>query len=183
MSAKYKKIPAFSAKIVYSMVNESEGINENFEGDITIKGNKYRLVMEGQEIINNGETVWTYLPDDNEVSIDNHDPDNGDIDPTKIYTAYESGFKYLYVEDVQKKGKTYQVVDLVPEDSKANNFFKIKLEIGQADRTLNSWTMFDKSGDRYTYHVTEFNDKSNPGDDVFVFDVKKYKGIDVIDLR
>lgn len=183
MSAKYKSFDAFSAKISYSLVNEVEGISENFAGEIFIKDEKYRLVMDEQIIVNNGETVWTYLPDVNEVTIDNYDPENGDITPSKIYSAYKDGFKYLYLEDITEDGETLQIVDLVPENAKDKQFFKIRLEIGKQDNMLKSWTMFDKGGNKYIYDVKEFDKNTNPKGDLFTFDVTEYKGIEVIDLR
>ena len=183
MSAKYKSFTAFKASIVYSLVNESEGVSENFTGVITIKGNKFLLVMDEQTIINDGTTVWTYLPDVNEVNIDNYDPDIGDISPSMIYTAYQSGYKYLFLEEISIGSNVYEIVDLVPEDAKNNQYFKIRMEISKKDKTLKSWTMFDKSGNSYKYNITEFDPSLNPSDSYFVFDVTKYKNVEVIDLR
>jgi outer membrane lipoprotein-sorting protein len=183
VSNKYKDIPVFKAKIIYSLVNESEGINDNFEGEIVIKGEKFRLLMEEQEIVNNGEFVWTFIPDVNEVSIDNYDPETNDINPTKILNAYKEGFKYLYLNDVAAGGEIYQVVDLVPEDPKNSQYFKIRLQVNKKDSMLKSWTMFDKSGNKYNYDVENFSTNLNPEDNFFVFDVKKHKGIEIIDLR
>jgi len=183
MSAKYKSFTAFKANIVYSLVNESEGISENFTGEITIKGDKYLLVMDEQTVINDGTTVWTYLPDVNEVNIDNYDPESGDISPSEIYTAYKSGYKYLFLEEISMGNNVYEIVDLVPEDAKNNQFFKVRMQISKKDKTLKSWTMFDKSGNNYKYSITEFDPSLNPSDSFFVFDVTKYKDIEVIDLR
>jgi len=183
VSNKYKDIPVFKAKIIYSLINESEGINDNFQGEIVIKGEKFRLLMEEQEIVNNGEFVWTYIPDVNEVSIDNYDPETNDINPTKILNAYKEGFKYLYLNDVAAGGEIYQVVDLVPEDPKNSQYFKIRLQVNKKDSMLKSWTMFDKSGNKYNYDVENFSTNLNPEDNFFVFDVKKHKGIEIIDLR
>ena len=183
VSEKYKSIPVFKAKIVYSLVNEAEGINDNFEGEIVIKGEKFRLVMDEQQIVNNGEFVWTYIPDVNEVSIDNYDPETNDINPAKILNAYKEGFKYLYLNDVADGGEMYQVVDLVPEDAKNSQYFKIRLHINKKDSMLKSWTMFDKSGNKYNYDVENFTTNVNPDESFFVFDVSKYKDIEIIDLR
>src|SRR5690242_14809083 len=73
MSKKYKAYTSFEANITSTMTNETEGIKEEFKGKITVKGEKFKLVMEDQEIINNGTTVWTYLPAAKEVNIDNYD--------------------------------------------------------------------------------------------------------------
>ena len=60
MSGLYKSMNSFSSKFQYSMINLDENIEDSFEGKIIIKDEKYLLKIEGQEIINDGETVWTY---------------------------------------------------------------------------------------------------------------------------
>ena len=183
VSEKYKSIPVFSAKIIYSLVNEAEGINDNFEGEIVIKGDKFKLIMEEQEIVNNGELVWTYISDVNEVSISNYDPEANDINPNRILNAYKEGFKYLYLNDVAEGGNIYQIVDLVPEDAKNSQYFKIRLHVDKQNAMLKSWTMFDKSGNRYNYDVENFTTNLDPEDSFFVFDVDKHEDIIVIDFR
>jgi outer membrane lipoprotein-sorting protein len=164
------------------MTNDVEGIKEEFKGKITVKGDKFRLAMDDQEIINNGTTVWTYLPAAKEVNIDNYDPDADEINPSKIYELYKKGFKYLYMEDQTENGVLCEVVDLVPEKKDAQ-YFKIKMNIGKKDRSIQSWTMFDKSGNKYKYSITKFSPNVAVADAFFTFDPKKYPGVEVIDLR
>lgn len=182
MSAKYKKIPAYSAKITSSLINETEGLNEKFSGNISVKGEMYRLELDEQVVINNGTTVWTYLPDVNEVNIDNYDPDEDEISPSKIYDAYKNGYKYLLLGEQTVNGVMSNEVDLIPNDKDAQ-FFKIKLFITKSDNSLRSWTMFDKSGNKYKYLIENFKSNTTSKDEDFVFDVSKYPGVDVIDLR
>ncbi len=182
MSAKYKKIPAYSADITSSLINETEGINEEFGGKITVKGDKYKLELDEQVVINNGETFWTYLPDVNEVNIDNYDPDEDEISPSKIYEAYKKGYKYIYIGEETVGGKPHSVVDLVPDDKDAQ-YFKIKLFIRKSDSSLTQWIMFDKSGNQYKYTIENFNSGINPPESFFVFDTDDYPGVEVIDLR
>ncbi|MCU0397229.1 MAG: outer membrane lipoprotein carrier protein LolA [Cyclobacteriaceae bacterium] len=182
MSKKYKAFTSFEANITSSMTNETEGIKEEFKGKITVKGDKFRLAMEDQEIINNGTTVWTYLPTAKEVNIDNYDPESDEINPSKIYELYKKGFKYLYIEDVTEGGVLCEVVDLVPEKKDAQ-YFKIRMNIGKKDRSIQSWTMFDRSGNRYKYTITKFVPNVTVADAFFTFDPKKYPGVEIIDLR
>jgi outer membrane lipoprotein-sorting protein len=182
MSKKYKAFTSFEANITSSMTNETEGIKEEFKGKITVKGDKFRLAMEDQEIINNGTTVWTYLPAAKEVNIDNYDPESDEINPSKIYELYKKGFKYLYIEDVTEGGVLCEVVDLVPEKKDAQ-YFKIRMNIGKKDRSIQSWTMFDRSGNRYKYTITKFVPNVTVADAFFTFDPKKYPGVEIIDLR
>ena len=69
MSDKYQAMAAFTTDFEYILENPSEDLTETFEGKVSVKGEMYRLTMEGQEIINNGETVWTYMEELNEVNI------------------------------------------------------------------------------------------------------------------
>jgi outer membrane lipoprotein-sorting protein len=74
MSKKYKSIPAFEANITCNLSNDVDKVNDEFKGKITVKGDKFRMVLPEQEVINNGATIWTYLPEAKEVNIDNYDP-------------------------------------------------------------------------------------------------------------
>src|SRR5687768_5540884 len=149
MSDKYKSIPAFEANIAYTLTNETEKINEEFKGRITVKGEKFKLVLPEQEVINNGTTMWTYLPEAKEVNIDSYDPnaDEG-LNPSKFYEIYKKGYKYLYLEDKTEGGVLCEVVDLVPEKKDAQ-YFKVRMNIVKKDKSIQSWTMFDKGGNKY----------------------------------
>jgi outer membrane lipoprotein-sorting protein len=182
MSKKYKSIPAFEANISYVLTNDVEKINEEFKGKITVKGDKYRLVLPEQEVINNGTTMWTYLPEAKEVNIDTYDPNSEDINPSKIYDIYKKNFKYMYIQDKTDGGVMCEEIDLVPEKKDAQ-YFKIKMFISKKDKAIQSWTMFDRGGNRYKYTLTKFNPNASIPDTYFTFDPKKFPGVEVIDLR
>lgn len=182
MSAKYKAIHSFTSNIDYTMVNKADGINDTFKGSIAVKGDMYSLKMGGQEVINNGTTVWTYLPDDNEVNIDNHSAEAGDITPSSIYTIYQKGFTYVILSPVTIGDKKYDVVDLIASDKDAQ-FYKIRLEIAQVDKTLGKFTMYDNEGSEFSYTISNFNSEVKLNDSDFEFDEAKHKGVEVIDLR
>lgn len=183
MSEKFSKLGAFKAEFTHALENATENINEQFQGEIVVKGEKFRLKLGGQEIFNNGRTVWTYLPEVNEVNIDNYFPDEGDMTPSKIYTAYREGYKYLFVEENKVKDQTFQVIDLVPENAQQNPIYKVRLTINKESKQLESWELFDKSGNHYIYSITNFEPGLQIGDSFFSFDPSKHKGVEVIDLR
>ena len=182
MSKKYKSIPSFEANFSVVLTNDVEKINETFKGKMTVKGDKFRMVLPEQEVINNGSTIWTYLPDAKEVNIDNYDPSSEDVNPSKIYDLYKKNFKYLYLQERIEGGVMCEEIDLVPEKKDAQ-FFKIKMLINKKTKNVQSWTMFDKGGNRYKYSITAFTPDANVEDTYFSFDPKKYPGVEVIDLR
>jgi len=183
MSKKYRTIPSYEANFSCLLTNDVEKINEEFKGKVTVKGDKFRMAIPEQEVINNGTTLWTYLPEAKEVNIDNYDPTSSDeVNPSKIYDIYKKGFKDVYLEDKTEGGVLCEVVDLVPEKKDAQ-YFKIRMNIAKKDKSIQSWTMFDKGGNKYKYSITKFVPNANVADNFFTFDVKKYPGVEVIDLR
>jgi outer membrane lipoprotein carrier protein len=182
MGQKYKTMPTYEANFAYALTNDVENIKEEFKGKLTVKGDKYRISLPEQEVINNGVTVWTYLPDAKEVNIDNYDKNSGDINPLKIYEIYQKDFKYLYIQDKTEGGVVCEEIDLVPEKKDAQ-YFKIKLLIKKKDKVIQSLTMYDKGGNRYKYTITKFVPNAEVADTFFTFDARKYPGVEVIDLR
>jgi len=182
MSAKYQDIEAFKAKLVYKLENNAEKLHETFKGEITVMGEKYRLKIGEQEIINNGTTIWTYLKEVNEVNIDNYYPEDDPMAPSKIYTIYREGYKYSFVDQKKQKGRLVEIVDLEP-DNKDEPFFKIRLTIDKEDKTLVNYKVFDKNGNRYLWSVSDFDSNLKLSANHFEFDPSQYKGVEVIDLR
>jgi outer membrane lipoprotein-sorting protein len=182
MGEKYKSLPSYDLNFSFTQTNDIEKVNEEFKGKLSVKDEKFHMVLPEQEVINNGATVWTYLPEAKEVNIDNYDPSSDDINPFKIYEIYKKNFKYLYLQEKSEGGVLCDEVDLVPEKKDAQ-YFKIKMFISKKDKTIKGLTMFDKGGNRYKYSVTKFTPNSKVEDSYFTFDPKKYPGVEVIDLR
>jgi outer membrane lipoprotein-sorting protein len=159
--------------------NKSQNIKEVQQGTIVLQEESFRLEMQEQIIINDGESQWIYLADMNEVQIMEHDPEEEMMSPNKLFTIYEKGYKYTYVGAEAEKGKRLQIVDLFPEESGA--FIKITLAVDAAKNQLHKIIMHDKNGGIYTYLVTSF--KSNTSVPSFTFNAADYPGTEVIDLR
>ncbi len=147
-----------------------------------MKGDKYRLELPEQQVYNNGITVWTYLPANKEVNIDNFDPKSDELNPSKIFEMYKKGFKYLLLGDKSEAGVLCDEIDLVPEKKEAQ-YFKIKMMISKKDKSVASWTMFDRGGNRYKYIITKFTPNVKVDDSYFAFDLKKFPGVEAVDLR
>ncbi|MBT9392542.1 outer membrane lipoprotein carrier protein LolA [Hymenobacter sp. NST-14] len=182
MSSKYQAMKAFKATFTQTLENDAAKVKENLTGDITVSGQKFRLKMSGQEVINNGQTMWTYMKSENEVNISDYEPDEQEISPSQIYTLYKKGYKYTYVQEAKEGGETVDVIDLSPED-RNNPVYKVRLKVSRADKSVKSWQMFKKNGNRYTYRISKFVPNFPVDATTFNFDKNKYKGVKVIDLR
>jgi len=182
VSKKYEAIKSYKAEFTYELENQQAKVNDKFSGEINVKGNKFNLKLGGQEIINNGKLVWTYMKEENEVNISEYTPDDDEISPTKIHNMYRQGFKYMLSDEETVKGVVYNVVELIPENKK-KPFFKIKIWINKKDKSIFRWKIFEKNGNRYLYSINKFQPNAKQDESLFAFDKSKYAGVEVIDLR
>ncbi|MFT2010595.1 LolA family protein [Pontibacter sp. 13R65] len=182
MSAKYKSMKAFKATFAQTLENPSAKVKETMQGDILVSGPKYHLSVSGQEIINDGKLMWTFLQDVNEVTITENDAEAEAMSPSKIFDMYKKGYKYAYAGTETEGNINYDVIELSPED-RNNPIFKVRLYINQKDSTLKKWQMFRNNGNRYTYAITNFQANPDLAADAFTFNKAKHKGVTVVDLR
>ncbi|WP_149242152.1 outer membrane lipoprotein carrier protein LolA [Dyadobacter sp. 32] len=178
MSNKYQKIKSFKAIFTYT----PDG-GKALKGDATVKGTKFRLKMAGQEIFNDGKLMATYIKETNEVNLQDFDPTaTGDLDPTKIYSAYKKGFKYAFLQEQKEGSQVYEVVELT-STSKNSQVGKVQIHVNKKDRSIKSWKIFQKNGQKVTYKVDQFQPDVAVADNFFTFNAKQYPGVEVVDLR
>lgn len=129
MSNKYKNLKSYKAAFTYN----PEG-GRAMKGDATVKGERFRLKLAGQEIFNDGKIMATYIKETNEVNIQDYDPaEIGDLNPTQIYTAYKKGYKYSFVKESKEGGQTYETVQLVPT-TQYSKVAKVLIKVNKADK-------------------------------------------------
>lgn len=181
VSAKTKSYT--SIKVDFTMVMQGKDKTkkpETQKGALQLKGDRYKLDIKGQEIISDAKTSWTYLKDNNELQINNVDPNSNDgVTPSNIFTIYEKGYKYKFISETA----TTQTIDLFPNNPEKKKFHTIKLVINKAQKQISSFTVFMKDGNVFDYTINTFVTSAVIPDSVFVFDVKAHPGIEVIDLR
>ncbi len=181
VSAKFKTYKTVSAKFSLKIENASGKNLGTKTGNVYMKGNKYRVSVTGQEIFSDGSNVWTYDKGSKEVTISKLDPSANSLTPQKLFTNfYDKDFLYKLNGSVKQAGKSMQEVELTPID-KTKAFHKVLLYIDKSN--IATTKIFEKNGNRYTYSVTGMNTNTNIADALFVFDAKKYPGVEVVDLR
>lgn len=183
VSAKFKTFKSVKANFTLKIENAAGKVQGTKTGTVLMKGLKYRVSITGQDIFCDGSTIWTYDMAAKEVQVATLDNSSGSITPQKLFTNfYDKDFLFLLNEDVKRNGKTYQVVELTPID-KTKPFFKVILEVDKATKVIMSTRVFEKNGNRYLYAINTITTTSVIPDDSFVFNPKKFPGVEVIDLR
>lgn len=193
VSQKYRSYDVIKTDFTLSLNNQQANIKETQTGTLVskAKSGKYRVTLYNsaakpevdKEILSDGKSQWTYLKKDKEVQVSDADKSgDGLSNPAQIFTMYEKGFKYLYTGEQKIAGKTYQTIELTPEDDK-KAIYKVKLTIDKVKKQIYSALLFDKNGNRYTYTVRTFTPNVPAADATFAWDAKGHPGVELVDLR
>lgn len=178
VSRKAKSHKSIKVEFSYTMVNAKAGINEERTGTLLVAGDKYRMTAAGQTVISDGKTVWTYIKESNEVQVNDLDNKDDAMTPSKLLTSYNANFKSKIV---RSQDPALEAVELTPTSGK--NFTRAILGIDKSKKQVRSFTLYDKSGNTFTYKIKSYLTDTPAPDSEFTFDAKKYPGVEVIDMR
>jgi outer membrane lipoprotein carrier protein len=181
---KYDNYKSFEAN--FSLVIEVPGQPKDTQkGTVGQQGEKFRLDMDPQIIASDGKTNWIYLKKNNEIQINDADPnsDNGFLTPKDLLFRYEKGdFMYAITDKVTEKSRVLTQIEFKPKDKKSE-YAKLRVSIDEKAGTIESIKAFAKDGSRYAFQITRFTPNKIFGADYFRLDAKSFPGAHVEDLR
>lgn len=179
-SANALAAPSVSMKFTIVTTDQLENTNDTLSGSIILSRDKYKLELPDNIVWFNGETSWSYLPAEKEVTITKADKKDDSFQnrPSAIFSMYKKGYKSRVIDE---KSDSY-VIDLYPEDLQSD-LIRVRLSIGKPLLDLKSLEYKKKDGVTVTLHVQDYNLNLKPGPDTFLFQPAKYKGVEIIDMR
>lgn len=186
VTKKNKAYTSLKADFTYTMVNKAEKIDEKQNGTLISKGNKFHLVLAGQEVFSDGKAIYTYLKDANELQINNLPTDaesEESISPNNLFTMYEKGFKYKYEKEETIAGKACHIINLYPVKPKEKSYHTITLTIDKASNHIQAIKIAGKDGTIFTYTVKTFEPNVTVEDTKFTYSKSRYPKAEVTDLR
>ncbi|RKE42033.1 LolA family protein [Sphingobacterium detergens] len=165
-------------------IKQANGSSHSDAGTLYLDkaNNKYHVNTKNQILISDSKTQWNIMKAEKEVEISEASNSTNEINPTNIFSFYTSGFKYALAGTEKVKGMSLSVVELTPVDSK-KNYSKIKLRINKVNNLIYDTTIFDKSGNRYTYTLNAQEGNKAIASNFFTFNKSNYSGFDIVDLR
>lgn len=177
-----RALSAPSVKMGFSLetVDQIEGTDNTVEGSIILSKDRYRLSMPDNIIWFNGETSWSYLTAEKEVTIAKPDKEDDSFltKPSSVFTIYKKGYKTRLLEE---SSGSY-VIDLYPEDLDSDHV-RIRLSIIKPSLDLKGIEYKYKNGITVFLTVKDFDLTKKPDNSDFIFQPDKYKGVEVIDMR
>jgi outer membrane lipoprotein-sorting protein len=175
-----QKAPSVSIRFDLITKNLTDNKIDTLKGSVILNKDKYKLTLPDNIVWFNGETSWSYLPAEQEVTITkaNRKDNTFQNRPSMIFTMYKKDYKSRLIEE---RSDSY-LIDLYPEDLKSD-LMRVRLSIGKSLLNLISLEYKRKDGVVSMLHVLEYDLKTKPDAATFIFQPEKFKGVEVIDMR
>jgi outer membrane lipoprotein-sorting protein len=175
VSNKVKSYDNIVIDFKYTLNNTKENVKQDTRGDITLQSEKYVLNMMGITRLFNGITIYTIIPEDEEVTIStyNQNDDKG-VSASKMLTFYENGYNHKMDILQTINGRKIQFIKLNPIDTNAE-IKDILLGIDMQTKHIYKLIQTDSSGTTYTITVNTFKTNQPISENHFVFNEAKYK--------
>lgn len=181
LSQKMKTQSSFYIEFSANTVNKTAGINDSQTGKGWVKGDKFCASFGDNTIISNGMKTWTIVKEEKSVyESDASSDDEESINPKKLMTIWENGFKNKYAGEQSVNGTACHVINLYPNDAGDVEYHTVILYISKSGNELKKAVMKMKDGTTMTYFLTKFESNPSVSDTQFVFNSKKYPGYTVI---
>ena len=182
---KTKSFKTIEADFSFTMDNDEMDIHEKNDGKIKLKGKKYTVQLPdlGVRIFSDGETLWNYMEDGNQVTVSTIEEGSGDLmDPSSLFNIYEKGFQSKFIEEKNKGSKILYIIELYPDDS-FPDVSKISVAINKGTLMIDSATLYGTDDNLYGIEVRKMETNQSFPDSDFVFNANNYKDIEIIDFR
>ncbi len=98
------------------------------------------------------------------------------MNPKKLMTIWETGFKSKYVGEVKLSGETTQKINLFPKNPGSVEYHTITLYVTKSSGDLKKVTMKTKDATTMSYTISKFQPNPSIPDSKFIYDKKKYPG-------
>lgn len=184
VSKKMNSLKSLKANFTLKISGGKGGkITDTKKGSVSLKGQKYHVLLGGQEIICDNKTVWNYNPDAKEVSVSNFNPSEQSISPAKLLTNfYDKEYKYKYAGARKEGTKNCDIIELSPIDA-SKPVTKIELLVDKTSSMIAGGNIWSKNGNKTQYTISNISTNTTIADSYFAWDQKAHPGVEVNDLR
>jgi outer membrane lipoprotein-sorting protein len=180
LSLKINSYKTFYVEFSALIKNTSTGQNDNTIGKGWVKGDKYFATYGDNSVISNGLKTWNIAKDDKSVYESDSDNSEESLNPKKIMTLWESGFKNKYEKESKLNAEIVYIINLYPKDVAKSDYHTIVLYISKTKNDLKKAIMKLKDGTIMTYTVVKLTPNLVIDDAKFIFDKKKFPDYAII---
>ncbi|MDG1572813.1 outer membrane lipoprotein carrier protein LolA [Robiginitalea sp. M366] len=173
----YQKVQGYDNIVVdfkFELYNAEANVRQENRGDLTLKGDQYLLHYLGATQLYDGKKVYTIVPENEEVTIEDKSDEAGTVSPSKMLTFYREGHNYAWDILQNVMGRKVQFVKLTPIDTHSE-IASILLGIDVETKHIQKLIETGKNGTKTTITVNSFKTNQPLSGSLFTFDVQKYE--------
>lgn len=178
----FSRVQDFSADFVYSIENPANvNARVSKNGKLIFSKGKYVVKMPDQEIYSDGKSIWIHIPQDEEVTILNYDPQEG--------MGLENIFTFSEGQEENTRYESHEVVGGRPLDQiyfAINNpdldFNHAIIWINSDSKLMEKIITINRMQTRTSYEFSNIVINQGLPENTFVFDLNNFKG-DIYDER
>jgi outer membrane lipoprotein-sorting protein len=167
----------------FTLSIKSLDINETQNGDATISGDKFYYQTNDRKVISDGESVWTYMKEDNECYIDDINDLSDGLNPSEIMTIWEDNFKVNFLDEATTNNETIQRIKLFPIDVKNSKYHTVILKVNEAEKQIKSATIKTKDGMTLLFKIKDLSSNNEIAQSAFKWNANAFPGVEEIDNR
>ncbi len=157
-------------------------MQDSYGGTMQIKGEKYLVKFQEQEIGCDGVTLWNYQSESNEVSLSPFDEEEEVLfHPTMMLKNWKEEYKPKFIRQDTENENITTIIDLTPTARKS--YFKVRLIIKKEKNELLRIHIYEKDGTVFTYKIDQFQSNVTLNDDLFIFNEANYPDVLINDMR
>ncbi len=175
-----KELKGYKTMVIdFKLTIKSSDLNETHTGKAYTKGDKFFYTTEERDVYSDGESVWTYVKEDDECYIDAVEDLDGGINPSEIMTIWDKNFKYKYFG--KKDGITE--IRLYPTNPKESKYHTVILKIDEAKNQLKKITIKTKDAVTIQFKIEKITPNVSISDNKFEWVKSKHPNVEEIDNR
>jgi chaperone LolA len=177
---KYKDLSDFRAAFSQTIFVDSTDSGYSTAGTLWVKKpDRFRLELERQTMISDGDTLWTYVPVHQQVLVDRVYPESAASRPDQLFLKYFKEAEAELAGTVKLDGHECYLLHLTPEEPEIAVFLKVWVD-GK------SWLarrleVTDEGGLITEYKFTDVQTNLGLADSLFVY--RPPPEVEVIDMR
>lgn len=180
LKEKYRSIESLRAEFSQTMTSSFTDDEATSTGLLIASGEQYRVEMEEQTLVTDGDVTWVYMPSQKQVLINDYSADEQTFSVNEFLFNYDEKFDLSNVETSTLNGERHYILALEPK-SKDAFFTEATLSMRARDNVITRLRVVDVNGTTMVFDLT--NIQLNPALEADVFSFIPPKGTEVIDLR
>ena len=153
---------------------------QRLQGTISVRGDAFRLDLGSQVLVTDGQTLWSYSADDEQVVVQDYDPARVGFSVGQLFTDYLDVFRVTGATRATVGGERHHVLTLRPRES-GSSVRDATVYVRSSDAVPTRIRVHDASGGTLAFDLQ--NVERNVRLPASTFRFRAPAGTETVDLR